>query len=96
VLAWERIYRLNDKYICSKENSGISGCVSYEQLYCPYWGCERWATWVRGEVHPSLGTAAFSKRKATPDCTLGACNPVNFSISTSMKQAGKLGKSLAF
>jgi hypothetical protein len=40
-LAWERTYRLNDKYICPKNDSGTSGCAYYKQLYCPYWGCKR-------------------------------------------------------
>jgi hypothetical protein len=31
-LAWERTYRLNDKYICLEDDSGTSGCVHYEQL----------------------------------------------------------------
>jgi hypothetical protein len=80
-LAWERTYRLNDKYICPKHDSGTSNCAYYEQLYCPYWGCERWATWLKGEVHTSHGTAALlQKREGTPDCTLGDYNPVNFII----------------
>jgi hypothetical protein len=37
-LAWEKTYRLNDKYICPKDNSRTSGCVSYEQLYYPLLG----------------------------------------------------------
>jgi hypothetical protein len=53
VLAWERTYRLIDKYICPENDSGISGCVYYEQIYCPYWDCERWATWLKEEVQPS-------------------------------------------
>jgi hypothetical protein len=37
-LAWERTYRSNDKYIRPKDNSGTSGCASYEQLYYPLLG----------------------------------------------------------
>jgi hypothetical protein len=52
--------------------------VYYQQLYCSYWGCERWETWLEGEVHTSHGTATLAKIKATPDCILGTHNPVNF------------------
>jgi hypothetical protein len=69
------------KYICPKDDSKISGCAYYKQLYCPYWGCERWTTWLKEEVHTSHGTAALlQKGEATPDYTLGACNPANFTI----------------
>jgi hypothetical protein len=80
-LAWEKIYRLNDKYICPNDDSGTSGCAYYEQLYCLYCGCEKWATWLKGEVHTSHRTAALlQKGEETPDCTLSVCNPVNFII----------------
>jgi hypothetical protein len=56
-------------------------CAYYKQLYCPYWSCERRATWLKGEVLTSHGTATLlQKEKASPDCTLGVCNPVNFTI----------------
>jgi hypothetical protein len=92
-LAWERTYRLNDKYTCPKDDSGTSTCASYEQLYCPYWGCERWATRLKGEVHTSHGTAILlQKREATPDCTHGACNPVNFVIFNLNETGQEVGK----
>jgi hypothetical protein len=38
-----------------------------------------WATWFKGEVYISHGTAALLQRgKALT--ALGACNPVNFTI----------------
>jgi hypothetical protein len=92
-LAWERTYRLNDKYVCPEDDSGTSGCASYEQLYCPYWGCERWATWLKGEVYTSHRTAALLlKGDATPDCTLGACHPVNFTIFNLNETGWEVGK----
>jgi hypothetical protein len=66
-----------------KDDSGTSCCAYYEQLYYPYWGYKRWATWLEGEVH------TLRKRKTTTDCTLGVCQTL---FSTSMNQAGKLGK----
>jgi hypothetical protein len=71
-LDWERtlsfpdLVRLNDKYICPKDNSGTSGCASYEQLYYAYWGCERWKTWLKGEGHTSHGTVLFYKKENNP------------------------------
>jgi hypothetical protein len=65
-LTWERTYRLNYKYICPKDNSGTSGCVSYAQLYCSYWSCERWATWLKGEVHTLHGTVALLRKGKQP------------------------------
>jgi hypothetical protein len=61
-LAWEGTYELNDKYICPEDDSGTSGCAYYEQLYCSYWGCERWATWLKGKVHTSHGTTALLQK----------------------------------
>jgi hypothetical protein len=96
-LVWERTYRLNDKYICPKGNSGTSGCASYEQLYCPYWGCERWAIWLKGKVHTSDGTAALLQKGKQPSTALLVPVTIHISLfSSSMKQARKLGKSLIF
>jgi hypothetical protein len=67
--------------------------VYCEQLYCLYWHCERWATWLRGEVHTSHGTATLlQKREATSDCTLGTCNPVNFTIFNLNESGWEVGK----
>jgi hypothetical protein len=35
-LAWERTYRLDDRYMCPETTSWASSCASYEELYCPY------------------------------------------------------------
>jgi hypothetical protein len=76
-----------------KRQQRASRCASYEQLYCLYWGCERWATWLKGEVHTSHGTAALlQKREATPDCTLGACNPIKFTIFNLNETGWEVGK----
>jgi hypothetical protein len=93
-VAWKRTCRLDDKCICPEGDSRTSGCAYYEQLYCPYWGCERWTTWLKGEVHTSHGTAAavLQKREATPNCTLGACNPVNFTIFNLNETGWEVGK----
>jgi hypothetical protein len=54
---------------------------------------KRWATWLKGKVHTSHGTAALlQKRKATPNCTLGACNPVNFTIFNLNETGWEVGK----
>jgi hypothetical protein len=69
----------------------------YEQLYCPYWGCERWATWLKGEVHTSCENAAlYKKGEATPDYTLGLCNPVNFTIFILSETSWEVGKKFGF
>jgi hypothetical protein len=65
-IAWERTCKLNNKYICPKDDSETSGCAYYEQLHCPYWGCERWATWLKGEVHTSHETAAPLEKGKQP------------------------------
>jgi hypothetical protein len=53
----------------------------YEQLYCSYWGYKMWTTWLKGEALPLHGIAApLLKRKTTPNYTLGAYNPVNFTV----------------
>jgi hypothetical protein len=92
-LAWERTYRLNNKYVCLEDDSWTSSCIYYEQLYCPYWGCERWAIWLEGEVHTSHETAILlQKREATPDYTLGAYKPVNFTIFTLNETGWEVGK----
>jgi hypothetical protein len=68
-------------------------CVNYEQLYCFYWGYERWATWLKGEVHISHGTAALlQKGEAIPICTLGVWNPVNFTIFNLNETGWDIGK----
>jgi hypothetical protein len=88
-LAWERTYRLNDKYICPKNNSGTSSCASYKQLYCPYWGYKRRATWLKREVHTSHGTAALLQKGKQP---LTACNPVNFTIFSLSETGWEVGE----
>jgi hypothetical protein len=96
-IAWERNFRLNNKYICPKDDSETYGCAYYEQLYCPYWGCERWATCLKEEIHTSHETAAPLEKGKQPLTALFV--PVTLYISllsTSMKQAGKMGKSLTF
>jgi hypothetical protein len=63
------------------------------KLYCPYWGCKRWATWLKREVHTSHGTASLlQKRKTTCECTLGVCDPVNFTIFNLNEIDWKVGK----
>jgi hypothetical protein len=93
VLTQEKTYRLNDKYICPEDDSGTSGCAYCEQLYCPYWDCERWATWLKSEVYTSHGTADLSqKREATPNCTLCSYSPVNFTIFNLNETGWEVGK----
>jgi hypothetical protein len=65
-LSWERTYRLNDKCICPEEDSGTSSCVYYEQLYCSYWGCERWATWLKEEAIPNTELPLFYRKGKQP------------------------------
>jgi hypothetical protein len=92
-LAWERTCRLNNKYIYPEDDIGTSGCAHYEQLSCHYWGCERCATWLKGEIHTSDGTASLSeKREATPDCTLGGYNSEIFTIFNLNEIGWKVGK----
>jgi hypothetical protein len=62
---WERANRLHDKYVSRDHQLGISLCASYEQLYCPYWGCVVWATWQRKGA-----TALLQKGEATSNCAL--------------------------
>jgi hypothetical protein len=71
-LAWERTYTSNDKYICQ----GDWPCYDVGWHYCPYWSCVSWVTWQMAE-HSS---ALLHKGMTTPDCTLGTCNPINFTI----------------
>jgi hypothetical protein len=35
---------------------------------------------LKGRSIPHMELLLFYKREAIPDCTLGACNPVNFTI----------------
>jgi hypothetical protein len=54
---------------------------------------ERWATWLKGEVHNSDGTAnVLQKGEATPNSTLGACNLVNFTIFNHNETGWEVGK----
>jgi hypothetical protein len=49
--------------------------------------------WLKGEVHTSHGTAALlQKREATPNCTLGACNPVHVTIFSLKETGWEVGK----
>jgi hypothetical protein len=85
--------QVKSQYIYPEHDNGTSGCASYEQFYCPYWGCERWATLLKEEVHTSHGTAALlQKRKTTPTCILGTCNPVNFTIFNLNETGWEVGK----
>jgi hypothetical protein len=51
--------------MCPETTSLVSVCASYEQLYCPYWGCVVWATWQRKGA-----TALLQKGEATSNCAL--------------------------
>jgi hypothetical protein len=35
---------------------------------------------------------SFTKRKASPNCTLGACNPVNFTVFNLKETGWEVGK----
>jgi hypothetical protein len=44
-------------------------------------GIVKGGQWLEQQVHTSHGTTALlQKGEATPDYTIGACNPVNFTI----------------
>jgi hypothetical protein len=43
--------------------SWASGCASYEKVYCPYWGYEKWTTWPG-----KWDTARLKKEVADPNC----------------------------
>jgi hypothetical protein len=45
----------------------------------------------RGGPYLTWNCCSFTKRKSIPDCTLGACNPVNFTIFN-LNETGKVGK----
>jgi hypothetical protein len=72
-LAWERAHTSNEKYMYRRDKSRPRDDVG--SYYCPYWSCVSWATWQRAK-HATL----LHKGKAAPDCTHGACNPVNFTV----------------
>jgi hypothetical protein len=59
----------NDKYMC--EIIEIYKCA----LPYPSWKCISWATWQSKDK-----TMLLQKGVTTPECHLGACNPVNFDI----------------
>jgi hypothetical protein len=72
--------RLNDKYICPKDNSGTYSCVYYKQLYCPCWVMKGGQLSLKGRSIPHIQLPLFYKKGSNPDCTLAACSPVNFTI----------------
>jgi hypothetical protein len=49
-----------------------------EMPTCPFWKCVTWTSRVR--AHENNKSAILQKRVAPPDCSWGACNPVNFTI----------------
>ena len=71
-LHWEWQYRFDDKYMCEK-SWGL--CDDLEYFYCPYWSCVTWAPWKDKEK-----TALLQQGIDNPNCTLGVCNHVNFTI----------------
>jgi hypothetical protein len=48
----------------------------------------------RGNPYLTWNSRSFTKRKATPDCTLGACNPVNFTIFNLNETGWEVGKKI--
>jgi hypothetical protein len=72
-LAWERTYKSNDKYICWGDNSWP--CTGTSWNYCPYWSCVSWASWQKAE-----SSVLLQKGVAASNCSLGTCNPINFTI----------------
>jgi hypothetical protein len=46
--------RLNDKYICPKDNSGTCSCVYYKQLYCPCWVMKGGQLSLKGRSIPHI------------------------------------------
>jgi hypothetical protein len=46
----------------------------------------------RGGPHLTWDCCSFTKREATPHCTLGACNPVNFTIFNLNERGWKVGE----
>ena len=71
-LHWERGYRLNDKYMCEKS---WGRCDDLDYSYCHHWNCVTWAPWKDKEK-----TALLQQGIDNPNCTLGVCNHVNFTI----------------
>jgi hypothetical protein len=71
-LAWERAYMSN--YMCRRDNSWPCDDI-VSAYYCPYWSCVSWATWERTKHAALLHTET-----ASPNCTPGTCNPVNFTV----------------
>jgi hypothetical protein len=78
---------LHDKYMCPDPCSGSRSGRGWH--YCAYWSCVSWATWQKAG-HSAL------LHKGTPisNCTLGKCNPVNFTVlkTSDWEQGCKVGK----
>nr|XP_040139654.1 endogenous retrovirus group 3 member 1 Env polyprotein-like [Ictidomys tridecemlineatus] len=85
-LSWERSYRFQHKYMCEQHISFWARCRAMDEFYCPYWGCESWTTWDKGDK-----VAILQKGTAPPDCTTKTCNPVNFTIYNTNEPRWKEG-----
>jgi hypothetical protein len=46
----------------------------------------------RGGLYLTWNCCSFTKREATPNCTLGACNPVNFTTFNLNKTGWEIGR----
>jgi hypothetical protein len=66
---------------------------SIKQLYCPYWDCKRWATWLKGKSIPHIELLVFYKKgKQPPIALLVPGNPANFTISNLNETGWKVEK----
>jgi hypothetical protein len=77
VLAWERAYVLNDRYMCSNPCGRSHGGTGWH--YCSYWSCVSWGFLTVGCL------ALFHKETPKPNWTLGNCNSVNFTILNALR-----------
>jgi hypothetical protein len=62
-------YRLNDNYMCPKNNPHVSYWGPMKDLY---WTVQCWQR--KGPI------TLLQRGETASDCTLGTCNPVNFTI----------------
>jgi hypothetical protein len=72
-LVWEKAYVLNDKHMCPDPHDG--SCSGTGWHYCAYQSCVSWVTWQKEGC-----LALLHKGTPIPICTLGNCNPVNFTV----------------
>jgi hypothetical protein len=68
--AWERTYRLDDKYICSEDDSGTSASVYYENSTALIWVMKGGQLGLKGRSIPHMELLVFYKKGKPPPTAL--------------------------